>query len=142
MRPLVDLFDPWAMLIALLAGATAVALTAPWQVAAGTVLAVLCVRIAAGSLLATPIARPPASQLQLPAPAEFGSGPGGAITRKEAEIAQLVYEGMRNREIAEKLVISERTVDNHVQHILTKLDFHSRSQIAAWWAERQVSTKK
>ena len=82
------------------------------------------------------------ARTQLPAPAEFGSGPGGAITRKEAEIAQLVYEGMRNREIAEKLVISERTVDNHVQHILTKLDFHSRSQIAAWWAERQVSTKK
>jgi predicted transcriptional regulator len=37
-----------------------------------------------------------------------------------------------NREIAQRLFISERTAQNHVQHILTKLDFTSRAQIAAW----------
>jgi DNA-binding CsgD family transcriptional regulator len=135
MRALAELRDPWAVLIAALAGASTVALAAPWQVAAGVVLAVLCVRVAAGSLVAPAIVVPEV-------PTEYGSGPGGAITRKEAEIAQLVYAGLRNREIAEKLVISERTVDNHVQHILTKFDFHSRSQIAAWWAEHHVSMKK
>jgi DNA-binding NarL/FixJ family response regulator len=49
-------------------------------------------------------------------------------------VAQLVTEGLTNRQIAERLVISERTAENHVQHILTKLGFATRSQIAAWRA--------
>jgi DNA-binding NarL/FixJ family response regulator len=47
-------------------------------------------------------------------------------------VAALVAEGLSNRAIAERLVISERTASNHVQRILTKLGFSSRSQIAAW----------
>ena len=47
-----------------------------------------------------------------------------------------ITAGMSNREIARKLFLSERTVDNHVQHLLNKLNFHSRAQIAAW-VERQ-----
>jgi DNA-binding NarL/FixJ family response regulator len=43
-----------------------------------------------------------------------------------------VTEGLTNRQIAERLFISERTAQNHVQHILTKLGFATRSQIAAW----------
>jgi Response regulator containing a CheY-like receiver domain and an HTH DNA-binding domain len=49
-------------------------------------------------------------------------------------VATLVAEGLTNRQIAERLVISERTAENHVQHILTKLGFATRSQIAAWSA--------
>ena len=45
-----------------------------------------------------------------------------------------VAGGLSNREIAERLVLSERTVETHVQHILTKLGFRSRTQIAAWAA--------
>ena len=143
MRALNELRDPWALLIAALAGATAVMLAAPWQVAAGVALAVLSVRVAAGSLLATtPMLALPAPQLQLPGQTDYGSGPGGRITRAEAAVAELVAAGLRNREIADRLVVSDRTVDNHVSHILTKLDFHSRAQIAAWWTERHVSTKK
>jgi DNA-binding NarL/FixJ family response regulator len=41
---------------------------------------------------------------------------------------------MTNREIAETLVLSERTAQNHVQHVLTKLGLANRSQIAAWMA--------
>jgi DNA-binding NarL/FixJ family response regulator len=44
--------------------------------------------------------------------------------------------GRSNREIAGELVLSSRTVGNHVQHILTKLGFANRSQIAAWVAAR------
>jgi DNA-binding CsgD family transcriptional regulator len=55
-----------------------------------------------------------------------------ALSRREAEVASLVAEGLTNRQIAERLVISERTAQNHVQHILTKLGFSTRSQIAAW----------
>jgi len=47
-------------------------------------------------------------------------------------VAALVAAGKTNREIAATVFISERTADNHVQHILNKLGFTSRSQIAAW----------
>jgi non-specific serine/threonine protein kinase len=56
------------------------------------------------------------------------------LTRREREVAVLVAGGKTNREIATALFISERTADNHVQHILNKLGFTSRSQIAAWAA--------
>jgi DNA-binding CsgD family transcriptional regulator len=56
------------------------------------------------------------------------------LSRREAEVARLVAEGLTNRQIAERLVISERTAQNHVQHILTKLGFTTRAQIAAWSA--------
>ena len=56
----------------------------------------------------------------------------GGLSKREAEVARLVGEGLTNRQIAERLVISERTAQNHVQHILTKLGFSTRSQIAAW----------
>ena len=48
----------------------------------------------------------------------------------------LVARGLTNRQIAAGTHISERTVETHVQHILAKLGFSSRSQIAAWVARR------
>jgi DNA-binding CsgD family transcriptional regulator len=61
------------------------------------------------------------------------SGLGG-LTRREREIAELIGRGLTNRQIADVLYIAERTAENHVQHILTKLGLHNRSQIAAWAA--------
>ena len=60
--------------------------------------------------------------------------PVPVLSPREAEVAALVAEGLTNRQIAARLVISERTAQNHVQHILTKLGFATRSQIAAWSA--------
>ena len=57
--------------------------------------------------------------------------PGG-LTRREVEVARLVAQGRSNREIADEFVLSERTVESHVQHILTKLSFTSRTEIATW----------
>jgi DNA-binding NarL/FixJ family response regulator len=57
---------------------------------------------------------------------------GSVLSLREGEVAGLVAEGLTNRQIAERLVISERTAQNHVQHILTKLGFTTRSQIASW----------
>jgi len=57
------------------------------------------------------------------------------LTPREREIAKLVATGRTNREIAAELVISHRTVDTHLDHILTKLNFTSRTQIAALFAE-------
>lgn len=72
-----------------------------------------------------------------------GAGP---LTAREYEVARLVARGLTNRGIAEALHISERTAENHVQHMLTKLGFGSRSQIAAWIGAtdvtKGVSTRK
>ncbi|MGW6454353.1 ATP-binding protein [Streptomyces sp. NPDC055078] len=61
-----------------------------------------------------------------------------ALTRREVEVAALIAEGMSNREIASKLIVSQRTVDTHVDHILRKLGFSSRTQVAAWVAENRA----
>ena len=58
------------------------------------------------------------------------------LTRRERQIAELIREGLGNREIADKLVISRRTAEAHVEHILTKLGFTSRTQVAAWVADQ------
>ncbi|WP_218027381.1 LuxR family transcriptional regulator, partial [Nocardia vaccinii] len=63
------------------------------------------------------------------------SGPGVVLTKRERQIADLVAQGLSNKQIAAKLVISQRTAEGHVEHILTKLGFTSRAQIAAWVAE-------
>ncbi len=54
------------------------------------------------------------------------------LTRREEEVANLVAAGLSNKEVATKLVISIRTAEAHVEHILSKLNFTSRSQIGAW----------
>jgi DNA-binding NarL/FixJ family response regulator len=55
-----------------------------------------------------------------------------ALSDREWEVAMLVARGLSNRQIAAELVVSERTVDTHVSHILRKLQLVSRAQIAAW----------
>jgi predicted ATPase/DNA-binding NarL/FixJ family response regulator len=68
--------------------------------------------------------------LKRPPPA--ACDPSITLTRREREIAGLIAEGLSNQELAARLVISPRTVEGHVQHILIKLGFASRSQVAAW----------
>jgi DNA-binding CsgD family transcriptional regulator len=60
--------------------------------------------------------------------------PGGILTAREREIARLVALGMTNKEIAAALTISPKTVAAHVEHILAKLGFSRRAQIATWAA--------
>ena len=54
------------------------------------------------------------------------------LTRREREIAAMLAQGLSNTEIASKLVISRRTAESHVAHILTKLELKNRTQVAAW----------
>lgn len=61
------------------------------------------------------------------------------LTRREREVAELVANGMSNRQIASALGLSPRTADRHVENILDKFDFRSRAQIAAWWVESRVT---
>ncbi|WP_345524773.1 ATP-binding protein [Nocardioides endophyticus] len=58
------------------------------------------------------------------------------LTAREQQIAELIAEGLSNKAIAETLVISPRTAGSHVAHILAKLDFSSRAQIATWATQR------
>ncbi|WP_328715997.1 protein kinase domain-containing protein [Nocardia salmonicida] len=57
------------------------------------------------------------------------------LTKRERQVADLVAQGLTNKQIAARLVISQRTAGGHVEHILTKLGFTSRAQIAAWIAD-------
>jgi predicted ATPase/DNA-binding CsgD family transcriptional regulator len=61
---------------------------------------------------------------------------GTPLSKRELEVAELIESGLSNREIAERLVISKRTADGHVERILAKLGFSSRAQVAAWMARR------
>jgi non-specific serine/threonine protein kinase len=63
-------------------------------------------------------------------------GQPGRLTRRERDVAALVARGQSNGQIAASLVISVRTVETHVQHIMDKLGCSSRAQIAAWSAAR------
>jgi len=54
------------------------------------------------------------------------------LTRREAQVAELVAEGLANQQIAERLVIARRTAEGHVERILNKLGFNTRTQIATW----------
>jgi DNA-binding CsgD family transcriptional regulator len=64
-------------------------------------------------------------------PALAGAGAAAALSERERDVAVLAAEGMRSREIAERLSISARTVDNHLGRIYAKLGVASRVELAA-----------
>ncbi|WP_148046787.1 ATP-binding protein [Nocardioides pocheonensis] len=67
----------------------------------------------------------------------YEAEPDFALTRREFEVLELIAQGMTNKEIASRLVISVRTAEAHVQHILVKTGFATRTQLAAWHAARR-----
>jgi DNA-binding NarL/FixJ family response regulator len=60
------------------------------------------------------------------------------LTARERDIAALIAQGKSNKEIAEVLSLSSRTVEAHISKILPKLNFSSRSQIAVWAVEKRL----
>ena len=71
-------------------------------------------------------------------PRRGGQSAAGGLTRREREIAELLAQGLSNKEIAAGLVISQRTVETHVDHVLGKLGLTSRAQVASWVAEQRA----
>jgi LuxR family transcriptional regulator, maltose regulon positive regulatory protein len=67
----------------------------------------------------------------VPLPPEAMDGPLGSLSRREVEVLALVAEGLTNRDIAERLVLSEHTVNRHVANILRKLALPSRAAAAS-----------
>jgi non-specific serine/threonine protein kinase len=86
--------------------------------------------LAEGTRLGADEAVAEARMAQLPATA---AGEGwGPLSRREREVAVLVARGLTNRQIADQLVIAERTVEGHLERIRGKLGLRSRTQIAVW----------
>jgi DNA-binding CsgD family transcriptional regulator len=73
-------------------------------------------------------------QVERRAPSPADTDVSHVLTGREQEVARLLAAGRSNREIADTLVITEGTVEVHVKHILSKLGFRSRAQVAAWAA--------
>lgn len=68
-------------------------------------------------------------------------GKPGPLTSRERQVAELVKQGLTNRQIGESLVITEGTAGLHVKNALAKLGFRSRAQLAAWATEHtELST--
>jgi DNA-binding NarL/FixJ family response regulator len=80
--------------------------------------------------IAAALGEPTPAQKPKPEIEQFG------LTQREREVVRLISEGLTNREIAARLVISTRTAEAHVQNILTKTGF-TRSKVAAWHAAQQ-----
>ena len=73
---------------------------------------------------------------------EAHNADAGLLGKREAEIAQLVAEGLSNKQIGARLFISRHTVDSHVRNILNKLGINSRTQIAAWLVSSGVERSR
>ncbi len=61
------------------------------------------------------------------------------LTARETEVLRLVAKGLTARQVAERLVLSHRTVENHVQNTLTKLALHNRSQLVRYALEQGLA---
>lgn len=61
------------------------------------------------------------------------------LTRTETKVVQLVAQGLANREIAEKLSVSQRTVESHVSNMLNKTRLHNRTELARWAIQNQLA---
>jgi DNA-binding NarL/FixJ family response regulator len=83
-------------------------------------------------------ARTQIPQLSRPTPRRAAKQAFDGLTTREREVAALIAQGRSNREIGEAMVVSERTVEKHVENILAKLAFSSRAQIAAWAVEKAL----
>ncbi|MFN2452333.1 MAG: response regulator transcription factor [Candidatus Dormibacteria bacterium] len=139
----------------LLAGATVVAghlLGIGWPAAVVSGVAVLGLGEALGRCLPHPQPVQETEQVAgargtggAPAPLPAGAHFANPLTRRELEVALLVARGLRNKEIAHRLFLSERTVDNHIHHSFNRLNLSGRVELAAWVHEhgllREMSTE-
>jgi predicted ATPase/DNA-binding CsgD family transcriptional regulator len=83
------------------------------------------------ALAAKPAAAPPPPAVP---------GAPAVLTRRERQVADLLAQGLSNKDIAARLVIAQRTAETHVENILNKLGFSSRTQAAVWISGQRTST--
>ena len=73
--------------------------------------------------------------------AESHNDQGPVLTNREVEVLRQVAKGLAYREIAEELYVSHRTVQNHVQNVLRKLQLHNRVELALYAIEQGIHTE-
>jgi NarL family two-component system response regulator LiaR len=73
---------------------------------------------------------------------QSNKSPADGLTEREQEVLQLIADGKSNREIAEQLFISEKTVKTHVSNILSKLHLDDRTQAAIYALRRGPSANR
>jgi predicted ATPase/DNA-binding CsgD family transcriptional regulator len=89
-------------------------------------------------LRAATLQLPPRAQ---PTPRQAARDRSGGLTERERDVAALVAQGQSNRGIATVLILSERTVEKHVERIMAKLGVSTRAQIAAWAVQTGVAAQ-
>ena len=134
MRALTELRDPVAVAFAAAAALAALWLGHDLIAITAAILAVLIARVGAGLGLRAFMRPAPLAQEVTHREGQWFA----PLTRREADVAVLIRDST-NKEIAERLVLSERTIDNHVQNIMNKLNLHHRAQIASWVTERNTA---
>ena len=105
-----------------------------WQTTLGTV-AIVAFGLVAATMLAPRLEfAPPTVPSVLP---PYPPRPGAVhpLTRQQTKVASLVAQGLSTKEMAAALFVEESTIENHIQAIFIKLDFHRRPQIAVWAVE-------
>jgi non-specific serine/threonine protein kinase len=75
-----------------------------------------------------------------PAPGAAGTSRPDPLSQREREIAAYVARGWTNQQVADALVVSPRTVESHVSHVLGKLGLTTRAQVAVWATQRGLPT--
>ena len=90
---------------------------------------------------ASPLAAELRRRLGLRGPREATRANPAGLTARELEVLALLADGLQNREIAERLVLSPRTVDHHVSSVLRKLGTRTRGEAAARYRELSVAGK-
>jgi predicted ATPase/class 3 adenylate cyclase/DNA-binding CsgD family transcriptional regulator len=90
--------------------------------------------------LALAMSEPPSSPT--PSHSRAAKSDLGGLTARELEVAALIGQGLSNREIAEQLTLSERTIEAHISHIFNKLDFTTRVEVRKWAKEKGLGKEE
>jgi DNA-binding NarL/FixJ family response regulator len=118
--------DPLVIPIALVTTVGLVALGQPWLVAVPAGLVVLAAHLGTAAWIARRVPAPALEAAGTPDWSQFG------LTPKEIKVMPLIVSGLPYREVGRRTFNSERTIENHVDHIKKKLGVHSRAEIIAF----------
>ncbi len=127
-------FDYRSFVLAAIVAVAGVALSWPlWQATIGAT-AIVAFGLATATLLTPRVPEPRSGPSAIP-PYPPRRGAVHPLTPAQTKVATLVAQGLSTKEMAAALFVEESTIENHIQAIFIKLDFHRRPQIAVWAVE-------